>query len=586
MNLRVSFFFFLIMLSITIFSQVSGSGKSLQFDGASHVTINNILADFGNEFSVEAWVKLYEGIDEKSVFLSLASPNGNEVLWLYIGPNSVGYVSEGLTNQNSKVLEFPFVDDIRGDWIHVGIIASNGTLHVSINGSEPSGYVSGASNNYQIPNGQIHFGSVDTEEGVQYFNGELDEIRIWNYARSYYDIRVAMCQSVEKTDSRLISYWRFDNDDNSIIDLVNQVTGVSNVTIPKTTSGAPIGDESFAILSPLPIKFFYNNYEYEFWITSNDPEWQGGHVYKVNSVPSSVQNSLISFDNGYFGFFPLPFQGKKVAYRIDLISDSSCLPSVFRNGNSDPIWQPISSETDTSKYFTSLFISEFMFGEDGVLENIPNEFVLCAGGQITIEDGSTCVTDYLWYNGSKNSEIIVNEPGEYWVERIVDNAIFRSKFSVILGIEPDLISFNSLQLCKSDLPFKVEVEFDGETLWKNGSTDNTLEVSASGNYWIEYNWLCGVKREEFEVNIEQLSDFFIPNAFTPNSDGINDCFSVSESLLGSELKVVNRSGVQIFYSRNYQNNWCDSSLSSGTFFYSISNVCLDFTAKGWVVLLK
>jgi gliding motility-associated-like protein len=50
--------------------------------------------------------------------------------------------------------------------------------------------------------------------------------------------------------------------------------------------------------------------------------------------------------------------------------------------------------------------------------------------------------------------------------------------------------------------------------------------------------------------------FYIPNAFTPDGDGINDEFSgVGEGFVNYELVIFNRWGEEIFSSANYQNKW-------------------------------
>ena len=50
--------------------------------------------------------------------------------------------------------------------------------------------------------------------------------------------------------------------------------------------------------------------------------------------------------------------------------------------------------------------------------------------------------------------------------------------------------------------------------------------------------------------------FYIPNAFTPDGDGINDSFSgVGEGFLSYELYIFNRWGEQIFHSEDYNRKW-------------------------------
>lgn len=51
-------------------------------------------------------------------------------------------------------------------------------------------------------------------------------------------------------------------------------------------------------------------------------------------------------------------------------------------------------------------------------------------------------------------------------------------------------------------------------------------------------------------------NFYIPNAFTPDGDGINDSFSgVGEGFLNYEMTIFNRWGEEIFYTNAYEDKW-------------------------------
>ena len=43
-----------------------------------------------------------------------------------------------------------------------------------------------------------------------YFNGLIDEVRIWNVARTQDEIQAAMSHHLEGTEEGLVGYWRMD----------------------------------------------------------------------------------------------------------------------------------------------------------------------------------------------------------------------------------------------------------------------------------------------------------------------------------------------------------------------------------------
>jgi gliding motility-associated-like protein len=90
---------------------------------------------------------------------------------------------------------------------------------------------------------------------------------------------------------------------------------------------------------------------------------------------------------------------------------------------------------------------------------------------------------------------------------------------------------------------------------------------------------------------------YVPNAFSPNGDGINDEFTVRSNAQKFEaysLKIFNRFGQQIFETNDINEGWdgkfkgkqCDLS----TYYYVISTKCYDAKEtqliKGDILLLK
>lgn len=112
----------------------------------------------------------------------------------------------------------------------------------------------------------------------------------------------------------------------------------------------------------------------------------------------------------------------------------------------------------------------------------------------------------------------------------------------------------------------------------NLSSSNTTITAANPNQTTEYfvtvhnDYGCSAT-DSVKVYVWNL---FIPNSFSPNSDGLNDIFSVKYT--GSnvhllEMYIYNRWGEIVFYTNNLQNGWDGNykghPVDIGTYFYQI-----------------
>ena len=88
----------------------------------------------------------------------------------------------------------------------------------------------------------------------------------------------------------------------------------------------------------------------------------------------------------------------------------------------------------------------------------------------------------------------------------------------------------------------------------------------------------------------------VPNVFTPNGDGMNECFSIdsANTIKSLSFYIFNRWGDQVFYSANPEGCWDGKnengqSVSDGTYFYIIegeTNCGLQFKMRGTVLLVR
>ena len=116
-------------------------------------------------------------------------------------------------------------------------------------------------------------------------------------------------------------------------------------------------------------------------------------------------------------------------------------------------------------------------------------------------------------------------------------------------------------------------------LWSTGSTDSVLSISTPGNYTVAIANSCGSVNALFAIT-QVVCKVFIPTAFTPNDDGLNDRFAILGAAYVSKfsMQIFNRYGQLIFESTNPFTGWDGRykglQQDAGSYVYRISYVNL------------
>jgi gliding motility-associated-like protein len=101
---------------------------------------------------------------------------------------------------------------------------------------------------------------------------------------------------------------------------------------------------------------------------------------------------------------------------------------------------------------------------------------------------------------------------------------------------------------------------------------------------------CGVATDD--VFIKVFKKVLVPNAFSPNKDGINDTWQLVsiDAYPDADINVFNRYGQPVFTSRGYNKQWDGNydnrPLPVGTYYYVIDLKFRLPKLKGWVAILR
>ncbi len=147
--------------------------------------------------------------------------------------------------------------------------------------------------------------------------------------------------------------------------------------------------------------------------------------------------------------------------------------------------------------------------------------------------------------------------------------------SIIKAIEwceNELLTINLLELLDTTL-LK-----DANFVWQDGVIAPQRNVTSAGTYQIEAISSCGTIPITINILPQRcLPTVYVPNAFSPNQDGINDNFvpfiDVNQTILNYQFTVFNRWGNMVFKSDEPKKGWDgtfkNSTLSAGTYFWHL-----------------
>lgn len=173
-------------------------------------------------------------------------------------------------------------------------------------------------------------------------------------------------------------------------------------------------------------------------------------------------------------------------------------------------------------------------------------------------------TKYLWSTGDTTFSIVARDSGKYWVKATHDCGVSTDTVEII-----NIYDTTSLNIGDDSITCEKEVELvipktDGVNyLWSTKSKDTIAKVNKSGNYWLETNSVCGLKRDTIKVSFFRDS---IPKTLL-GSDTI---------LCASEYKIVTKN----IPFKNQKYLWSTGDTipdilisKSGKFWVQVSNLC-------------
>ncbi|MBS1938200.1 MAG: gliding motility-associated C-terminal domain-containing protein, partial [Bacteroidetes bacterium] len=184
--------------------------------------------------------------------------------------------------------------------------------------------------------------------------------------------------------------------------------------------------------------------------------------------------------------------------------------------------------------------------------------VHCAGDTVHLHVAPGAA-QVAWSNGSNGDEVQATSSGTWSVQLSLhgchaSDAVHISFLPVIdqLHLGPD-------RAYCAEQPLVLDATIPGASYsWNDGSQLATLAVHHPGIYWVHASGPCIQAADTVVIREGPCTpEVHVPNAFTPDGDGINDRFLpvVSEPVRHWSFMIFNRWGQQVFSSEDPGQGW-------------------------------
>lgn len=278
---------FLIILGI---NSSNAQNKSLLFNGSSNKVVipNHSDFDFTAEFTLEAWIyanNWKEQTWQGSVInkdAELSGITGGYMFRVGAGGRMEGIVTPGWVG--------PITGTVLKDkaWNHVAMVFKEGEMWLYANGSMEA-YKGGLPTAINKSTANLQFGDSPGFPG-RFWDGKIDEVRIWNKARTQNEIQQNMTVDLQGTEDGLVAYYSF-NENNDSGTLTDKTGNGHNGTLVNYGSNYTWVNGYELIQNDLSIVGIVN--------PCNSPDWSNAERIQIviqNTATTSVSNYNVSFE--------------------------------------------------------------------------------------------------------------------------------------------------------------------------------------------------------------------------------------------------------------------------------------------------
>jgi gliding motility-associated-like protein len=295
-------------------------------------------------------------------------------------------------------------------------------------------------------------------------------------------------------------------------------------------------------------------------------------------------------------------------------------PAAYLNNNSIP--NPVAKPSQSTEFFVSGLDQNSCTVLDSVKVNIepipvfnaPKNLATCKGVPVMLQSNNDPKNLYTWSPAASldnpNSPYPNATPSQNTVYHLViaDPVCpqYDSSFDlqVIVNDPPIVVAAKSNDIDCSTLSSQLSASGASTYAWQPGTNlsdsfaiSPVARINKTTEFFLEgisTNGCMAYDSVTVYVTKTGQNAFSIPNAFTPNHDGINDCFGIRNwgDVTLQEFAIYNRWGQKVFETKNPSACW-DGTFQgqpqdAGGFVYYIkaSSFCGDVVRQGTLLLIR
>src|SRR5690606_14013711 len=201
--------------------------------------------------------------------------------------------------------------------------------------------------------------------------------------------------------------------------------------------------------------------------------------------------------------------------------------------------------------------------------------IICEGQSYYVHAPYPQYDNHWQPTNSTSDSLLIQAPGSYTLTTTAPHCTFSAAINVSLHEEQLIIPQNDTTICVQR-PLNLSATLTGlsSVQWNTGSKETSIMVQESGQYIATAHGLCGTHADTVTVLAEDCSCLhFVPNAFTPNNDGLNDKLYTYVECSQNHYRfwVYDRWGKMVWFSDQVTEHWDGSQKGQpcdvGVYFY-------------------